>query len=179
MFQLFSDYWSLIGLPIIGFIVWAKKGRQLDKQEIKIAEIGTKVSEATYTQITQDIYKDLAVDLKADREFLKEENKRIAEESKAERAYFRTQLDEVRKQSSLMQGQLNSITMSYAKEVEVSQNWEKLYSKLNEKYITLDSKYIALEVKYSGMGAEYEQLKKDHDKLKVDFDKYKKMHKPE
>ena len=179
MFQIFSDYWSLVGLPIAGLIVWVKKGRQLDKQEIKIAEIGTKVSEATYTQITQDIYKDLAVDLKADREFLKEENRRLSEESKSERDYFRTQLDEVRKHSSLMQSQLNNITLSYAKEVEVSQSWERLHSELTEKYTALDLKYSALELKYNGIGAEHTQLKKDHDKLKVDFDKYKKMHKSE
>jgi len=136
-----------------------KKEEALAEQE----DIQVKVSEANYTQITQDIYKNLAIDLKADREFLKEENARIREESKSEKIYFRKELDDLRRQSSLMQQQLNEITLSYAKEVEISQNWEKLHSELKEKFTILEN--------------EYTDLKKAHDKLKQDFDTYKKQNK--
>jgi hypothetical protein len=46
--------------------------------------------------------------------------------------------------------------MSYAKEVEKSQNWEKLHRQLTDKYNDLKGLY---------------------DKLKVDFDNYKKLKK--
>ncbi len=177
MIDLLFKYWELLAIPIVALITWLARGRQLDKQalkkgeaEIKTAEIETKVSEANYTQITQDIYKDLAIDLKADREFLKEENKRIRDESKSEKEYFRKEIGELRTQSTSIQTQLNDITLSYAKEVEISQNWEKLHSELREKFLILEGKYNSME-------GEYEQLKKAHDKLKIDFDKYKKDNK--
>ena len=134
-----------------------KKEEALAEQE----DIQVKVSEANYTQITQGIYKDLAIDLKADREFLKEENARIREESKSEKEYFRKEIGDLRVQSSSIQQQLNEITLSYAKEVEISQNWEKLHSELKDKFIILET--------------EYTDLKKAHDKLKQDFDTYKKQ----
>lgn len=133
-----------------------KKEEALAEQE----DIQVKVSEANYTQITQDIYKDLAIDLKADREFLREENARIREEGKSEKEYFRKEIGELRSQSILIQQQLNDITLSYAKEVEISQNWEKLHSELKDKFVILEN--------------EYSDLKRAHDKLKQDFDKYKK-----
>jgi chromosome segregation ATPase len=170
MLAILIEYWEIVTLPIVALITWLVRGRHADKQalkrgevEIKTAEIETKVSEANYTQNVQDIYKDLAIDLKADREFLKEENTRIREESKSEKEYFRKELDEIRKQSASIQSQLNEITLSYAKEVEISQNWEKLHSELKAKFLVLEN--------------EYEHLKKAHEKLKGDFDKYKKDNK--
>ena len=87
--HLLLEYWDMLLIPITGILGWLVRDRALNKQalkrgeaEILSAEIGTKVSEANYTQNVQDIYKDLASDLKADREFLKEENKKLREESK-------------------------------------------------------------------------------------------------
>lgn len=51
-----------------------------------------------------------------------------------------------------IQSQFNDMSLAYAKEVEVSQNWEKMHNELSKKYDALK--------------AEYEALKKDHDKLK-------------
>ena len=59
-----------------------------------------------------------------------------------------------------MQTQFNSIQMAYAKEVEQSQNWEKLHRELTDKYNELASKH--------------EDLKSLYSKLKDDFDKHKK-----
>jgi hypothetical protein len=59
-----------------------------------------------------------------------------------------------------LQRQFNEIQLQYAKEVEKSQNWEKLHKELSEKYSFLER--------------DYEQLKIDHYQLKRDFDKYKK-----
>ncbi len=162
---------------LTGVLGWLLRDRALNKQtlkkgeaEILTAEIGAKVSEANYTQNVQDIYKDLAADLKADREFLKEENLKIREESKAEKEYFRKEIGVLRVQCNSLQDSFNSISLSYAREVEISQNWEKLHSELREKFILLESKYTVMET-------EYDHLKKAHDKLKIDFDKYKKENK--
>jgi len=67
---------------------------------------------------------------------------------------------ELKKHNLTLQTDFNNIQMSYAKEVEKSQNWEKLHRELTEKYAFLER--------------DYEQLKIDHDKLKIDFNKYKK-----
>lgn len=171
------NYWEIIGIPVVGILGWLVRDRALNKQalkkgevEIKNAEIENKVKESNFTQTTQDIYKDLAIDLKADREFLKEENRTIREESRKEKDYFRTELEILRKQCNSLQESFNAMSLSYAKEVEISQNWEKLHSELREKFIILESKYTTME-------GEYDSLKKAHDKLKIDFDKYKKENK--
>jgi septation ring formation regulator EzrA len=59
-----------------------------------------------------------------------------------------------------IQLQFNDMSLAYTREVEVSQNWEKLHKELKEKYDELEKNYDA--------------LKKDHDALKKDYQKYKK-----
>jgi hypothetical protein len=78
-----------------------------------------------------------------------------------EKEYFRSQIDELRAQTTIMQGQFNTIQIAYAKEVEQSQNWEKLHRELTDKYNELASKH--------------EDLKGLYSKLKEDFDKHKKL----
>lgn len=55
-----------------------------------------------------------------------------------------------------IQKQFNDMSLAYTREVEVSQNWEKLHKELTIKYIELEKKYDA--------------LKKDHDLLKQDYE---------
>ena len=59
-----------------------------------------------------------------------------------------------------IQKQFNDMSLAYTREVEVSQNWEKLHNELKGKYDELEKNY--------------EALKKDHDALKKDYQKYKK-----
>ena len=66
------------------------------------------------------------------------------------------EVTELKKHNLNLQTDFNNIQMSYAKEVEKSQNWEKLHRQLTEKY---------------------NDLKELYDKLKVDFDNYKKLKK--
>jgi predicted nuclease with TOPRIM domain len=66
------------------------------------------------------------------------------------------EVTEIKKHNFTLQTDFNNIQMSYAKEVEKSQNWEKLHRQLTEKYNDLKGLY---------------------DKLKVDFDNYKKLKK--
>jgi predicted Zn-dependent protease len=61
------------------------------------------------------------------------------------------------------QKQFNELHLSYSKEVEVSQNWEKLHRQIKDKYDDLERSY--------------EILKKDHYQLKRAFEAYKKAHK--
>ena len=70
---------------------------------------------------------------------------------------------EIKKHNLTLQTDFNNIQMSYAKEVEKSQNWEKLHRVLTDKYKEL--------------AKDHENLKGLYDKLKVDFDNYKKLKK--
>lgn len=68
---------------------------------------------------------------------------------------------EMKKHILTLQTDFNNIQMSYAKEVEKSQNWEKLHSELNKKY--------------NDLAKDHESLKGLYSKLKDDFDKHKKL----
>jgi hypothetical protein len=66
---------------------------------------------------------------------------------------------EMKKHILTLQTDFNNIQMSYAKEVEKSQNWEKLHRVLTDKY--------------NELAKDHEQLKGLYSKLKEDFDKHK------
>jgi DNA repair exonuclease SbcCD ATPase subunit len=57
--------------------------------------------------------------------------------------------------------QFAELQLSYAKEIENSQNWEKLHRELEKQHSILEKKYEGLEKLY--------------EKLKADFEKYKKQ----
>jgi len=60
-----------------------------------------------------------------------------------------------------IQLQFNDMSLAYTREVEVSQNWERLHKELKAKYDELEKNY--------------ETLKRDHDALRKDYEKYKKQ----
>jgi predicted nuclease with TOPRIM domain len=72
-----------------------------------------------------------------------------------------TEVTELKKHNLTLQTDFNNIQMSYAKEVEKSQNWEKLHRQLTDKYNELAKDHESLKVLYS--------------KLKDDFDKHKRL----
>ena len=72
-----------------------------------------------------------------------------------------TEVTELKKHNLNLQTDFNNIQMSYAKEVEKSQNWEKLHRVLTDKY--------------NELAKDYENLKGLYSKLKEDFDKHKKL----
>jgi len=83
---------------------------------------------------------------------------------------YKARMDEVMaelKESKLnyieLQKQFNSIHISYSKEVEISQNWEKLHRELDKKHKELENSH--------------EKLKKDHELLRKEFLTYKDKHK--
>jgi hypothetical protein len=78
------------------------------------------------------------------------------------------EVTDIKKHNLTLQTDFNNIQMSYAKEVEKSQNWEKLHSELNKKYNVLFSNN-------ENVKKDYDILKKDHDKLKKDHDLVKKQ----
>ena len=67
---------------------------------------------------------------------------------------------EMKKHNLTLQTDFNNIQMSYAKEVEKSQNWEKLHRQLTDKY--------------NELAKDHESLKGLYAKLKTDFDNHKK-----
>lgn len=132
MVNFLSQNWGVLlgGGSVTGFIGWVFYGRKNNN-----AEFTTKV---------QGIYDSLVEDLKKDRESLKEENARVKTEHREDVVYFRTELDNVRLLNTTLQEQFNHINIAYTKEVEVSQNWEKLYHELSKKYDDLNKKYDAV-----------------------------------
>lgn len=135
MADFFSQNWGTLlgGGSITGFLGWLFYGRKNNN-----AEFTTKV---------QGIYDNLVEDLKKDREFLKSENAQLKAERTIDKEYFRSEIDKSDKKISTLQGQFNSMNISYTKEVEVSQNWEKLYRELSLKYDDLSKKYDAVLTK--------------------------------
>jgi hypothetical protein len=69
-----------------------------------------------------------------------------------------TELSEIRKHNLTLQTDFNNIQMSYAKEVEKSQNWEKLHRELTQKYNALEK--------------DHEKLKKDHELVKKQLEEF-------
>jgi len=145
-------------LGLIGFlsapIMWFLGGKQAKAQELKKGEVEIDSAEVDYADKVRQLYESLLAQANSDKEALKSDKDAIIAEFKEEKEYFRTQVDDLRKQASNMQIQFNEMQLAYAKEVEQSQNWEKLHRELTEKY---------------------NALKELYDKLKEDFDKHKKQ----
>ena len=105
--------------------------------------VNRKNTKADFLTKVENIYSGLVDELKADRETLKEDIKQL-------RTDYRS-----------IQSQFNDIQLAYAKEVEQSQNWEKLHRELTQKY--------------NDLAKNHENLKSFCEKLKDELDKYKKL----
>ena len=150
-----NNWFTLLGGgSISGIIGWFLGGRQQKAQDLKKGNVEIESAEVDYAFKVRELYESLLAQANADKESLKSDKEAIINEFKQEKEYFRSQIDGLRSQSSTLQEQFNSIQLAYAKEVEQSQNWEKLHRELLEKYNALKNLY---------------------DKLKEDFDKYKKQ----
>lgn len=157
----FIDNW----LTIMGFlsapIMWFLGGKQAKNQELKRGDVEIESAEIDYAVKVRELYESLLEQANKDKETLKVDRDAIIEEFKAEKEYFRSQIDSLRQQAATMQEQFNNIQLAYSKEVEQSQNWEKLHRELLEKYNKLESKH--------------EELNRLYAKLKLDFDNHKKQ----
>lgn len=144
-------------LTLMGFlsapVMYFLGGRQEKNQQLKKGDVEIETAEVDYAVKVRELYESLLEQANKDKESLKLDKDAIITEFKSEREYLRTQIDELKKQASNMQDQFNSIQLAYAKEVEQSQNWEKLHRELLAKYNSLEALY---------------------EKLKEDFDKHKK-----
>ena len=109
-------------------------------------------NKADFLTKVENIYNGLADILKVENEGLKEE---IRE--------FKKDFRQIRDDYRILQEQFNNIQLAYAREVERSQNWEKLHRELTEKYNALER--------------DHEALKVFCEKIKVELDKYKKTNK--
>jgi chromosome segregation ATPase len=145
-------------LGLLGFlsapIMWFLGGKQAKQQELKKGDVEIEISEIDYAVKVRELYESLLEQANRDKEALKSDKEAIIAEFKEEKEYFRNKVDGLREELTGLQGQFNTIQLAYAKEVEQSQNWEKLHRELLEKYNALKDLY---------------------DKLKADFDKHKKL----
>jgi phosphoenolpyruvate carboxylase len=85
------------------------------------------------------------------------------EDFKDQANHMRGEIKDLKAFNTDIQKQFNDLHLNYSKEVEVSQNWEKLHRQIKDKYDDLERSY--------------EILKKDHYQLKRAFEAYKKAHK--
>ena len=145
-------------LSLIGFLsaplMWFLGGKQAKAQELKKGNVEIDSAEIDYAVKVRELYESLLEQANKDKEALKSDKEAIIAEFKEEKEYFRNKVDGLREQITDLQSQFNTIQLAYAKEVEQSQNWEKLHRELTEKYNTLKELY---------------------DKLKEDFDRHKKQ----
>jgi chromosome segregation ATPase len=151
---------STIGSLFTRVLGWVIRDRKAIAQELKKGAVEIDSAEVDYAAKVRELYDNLNAKLVQENENLKSDKDDIVAEFKQEKEYFRAQVDALRTQLSEMQGQFNMIQLAYAKEVEQSQNWEKLHRELTDKYNELASKH--------------EDLKSLYSKLKEDFDKHKK-----
>lgn len=127
-----SEHWLTLlgGGSITGFLSWLLYGRKNNNIE--------------YALKAQQVFEKLQDELKQDRDYYKQEYIQARDGHKEEVNYFRGKVDEITKRADSLQEQFNGITLAYAKEVEVSQNWERLYHELSRKYDDLSNKYDAM-----------------------------------
>ena len=152
---------STLGTVLTGVVGWVLGGKQAKAQELKKGAVEIDSAEVDYAAKVRELYDNLNAKLGQENESLRSDKEAIVAEFKQEKEYFRSQVDSLRTQLSEMQTQFNTIQIAYAKEVEQSQNWEKLHRELTDKYNELASKH--------------EDLKSLYSKLKDDFDKHKKL----
>jgi hypothetical protein len=159
---IYNNWLTLLGGgSLSGIIGWFLGGKQAKNQELKKGDVEIEVAEIDYAVKVRELYESLLAQANSDKEILKADKDAIVAEFKSEKEYFRNQVDTLRSQLAEMQVQFNSIQMAYAKEVEQSQNWEKLHRELTDKY--------------NELAKDHEDLKGLYAKLKDDFDKHKKL----
>ena len=156
LIEWFSNNWATLlgGGSLSGIIGWFLGGKAAQALELKKGSVEVDSAEIDYAVKVRELYESLLEQANKDKDALKSDRDVIVAEFKAEKEYFRGQIDDLRKQAGIMQEQFNNIQVAYAKEVEQSQNWEKLHRELLEKY---------------------NNLKELYDKLKEDFDRHKKQ----
>jgi len=135
MADFFSQNWGTLlgGGSITGFLGWLFYGR--------------KNNDIDYLTKQQAVFDKLQDEIMKDRDYYKQEYLQSRKEHKEEVLYFRNKIDGVTKRADTLQEQFNHINIAYTKEVEVSQNWEKLYRELSKKYDDLSKKYDAVITK--------------------------------
>jgi hypothetical protein len=151
------------GGSISGVIGYFLGGKQKQEQDLKKSNVEIEISEIDYAVKVRELYDSLLTQSNIDKENFRTDRDTIALEFKNEREYFRSRIDDVDKKYILLQEQFNTIQLAYAKEVEQSQNWEKLHRELTDKYNALEKAH--------------EDLKVFCEKIKLELDKYKKIHK--
>ena len=139
MIDFISQNWGVLlgGGSITGVLSWFFYGR--------------KNNDIEYLSKQQAVFDKLQHEIMKDRDYYKSELVQERKDRKEEVLYFRNKIDEVNGRADTLQGQFNSMSISYTKEVEVSQNWEKLYREVGKKYDDLSKKYDAVIAKLKMM----------------------------
>lgn len=117
---------------VINWFLWGKKDKSAD-----------------YTDKVQGIYDKLSEHLENKVSDIKEEIKTLKEE-----------LKNVNSDNRTLQIQFNDLNLAYTKEVEKSQNWEKLHSQLKDQYQVLEKDHEKLKIAHECLKNEVDTLRK-------------------
>jgi hypothetical protein len=134
MITFLENYWTTIITTLAIPIAYLFGGKK--KQEIDL-----KQSDANAVITMQSVYDSFLGDYKERMTEVMEELLNVKEHNKS------------------LQKQFNEMQLQYAKEIETSQNWEKLHRELKLQYLELEKHHSLLQ--------------KDHDKLKKEFEQFK------
>jgi hypothetical protein len=134
MFDFFYNHWTTLIATLSIPIAYIFGGKQ--KQRIEI-----KKSNTDAVQAMSDLYGNFLEDYK-------ERTKDLAFE-----------IQQLKDSNRLLQESFNAMSLAYAREKEVSENWEKLHRELT--------------VKHNELQRDHEKLKKDHELLRKEFLTYK------
>ena len=151
----------LTSSTLFGIVGWFFGGKQQKQRDLKKTDVEIESAEVDYAVKVKELYESLLQQANDDKTVLKVDKDNIIIEFRNEKDYFRSQIDELRKQAAEMQNQFNTIQLAYTREVEVSQNWEKLHRELM--------------AKHDALAKDHEELKAFCEKLKLELDKYKKQ----
>jgi vacuolar-type H+-ATPase subunit I/STV1 len=135
MFDFFYNHWATVITTVSIPLAYVFGGKQ--KQNIEIKKSNTDAVKAMsdlYGDFLED-YKERTKDLMLEIQQLKDSNR-------------------------LLQESFNAMSLAYAKEKEISENWEKLHRELT--------------IAHNALQKDHEKLKKDHELLRKEFLLYKK-----
>jgi len=111
-----QDFFIQNWLTLVGFLsaplMWFLGGKQAKNQELKRGEVDIESAEIDYAVKVRELYESLLEQANKDKDSLKLDRDTIVEEFKAEKEYFRSQIDSLRQQAATMQEQFNNIQFS-------------------------------------------------------------------
>ena len=138
--EFISEHWITLlgGGSITGLTGWFLGGRDKQKIDLKSGTIDNEIKEIDYAEKVRDLYESIL--LKKDAE-----NKYILEQAKEDRAYFREEMQSLRKKLEEQDRQITDLSLINAITKEAADSWEKKFNELQKEHDALKKAFDALK----------------------------------